>query len=315
MGGHYRQACMEDDSLDLVAICDVNVAAAAAVDPSVPSFADYATLLAAHVADAVIINTPHHLHDSMAIDAMEAGYHVLVEKPMAVTTQRCDNMIATMRRTGRHLSVGHVQAHLNDKVTAKAYLDSGRLGNLLAIVDARTTRYGGDSRSAWFNDPAKAGGGALFNIGSHCIDRTTWIAGERVVKVSAWVTRRFGLDVETDGVITLELTNGIPVTISVISNPPEHTETLTLIGSAGTLSAGPFIGVRLTTTDGTTQLEPPHPNPIQSATASQLHQFVTDIHTPNAASNAEHARHVIEVLEASYLSARSGKAISLPLPV
>lgn len=306
MGRYHHRACRESSVADIVAICDPDHDAATRLDPRLPVFREFGDLIASGTVEAVIINTPHYLHDSMAIAALDAGLHVLVEKPMAVSTARCDEMLAASRRSGAHLAVGHIQHHMPDKVAAKEFVDAGHLGELVSMVDARTTPYEVRSRPAWFYDQELAGGGVLFNIGAHCVDRTAWLADAEVSEVSAWTRHRFGLPIETDGVMNLTLSTGIPVSISVTSNSPAETELLTVAGTKGTLVASPHTGVQVSRGGKTTELLGHVPDPFRDACLRQIYQFVKDAKSAGAESNAIHARHVVEVLQTAYESAAAG---------
>jgi predicted dehydrogenase len=147
----------------------------------------------------VIVNTPHALHLPMALDAAHRGLHVLVEKPMATTVADCDTMLAACAAAGVTLAIGHIQHFFPDKVTAHELVASGELGDVVLVRDHRSTDYRPGTRPDWFFSPEVAGGGALMNIGGHCLDRTLWFGGGRAVELSASTAHRFGSPVETDG--------------------------------------------------------------------------------------------------------------------
>ena len=96
---------------ELVALCDLNEARVKALAEGlgVPYFLDYKEISTAVDVDAVIINLPHGLHVSASVFFLDAGVHVLVEKPMANTVEECDTMIAAAEKAGKKLAVAHVQ--------------------------------------------------------------------------------------------------------------------------------------------------------------------------------------------------------------
>ena len=135
-------------------------------------YADFAELIAEKDIDIVSICTPSGMHADMAIKAMEAGKHVVIEKPMDVTLEACDRLIAAADRTGQKLTV--ISQHRFDAVTqlVKEAIDTGKLGKIV-IADAyvkwwRTQEYydSGDWRGTWKWD----GGGSLMNQGVHTVD-------------------------------------------------------------------------------------------------------------------------------------------------
>jgi UDP-N-acetyl-2-amino-2-deoxyglucuronate dehydrogenase len=129
--------------------------------------------------DVVCICTPSGLHADVTIEALRAGKHVIVEKPMEVSLEACDRMIAAADETGKKLSV--ISQHRFDAATmqVKQAIDTGNLGRII-LADAtvkwwRTQEYydSGDWRGTWKFD----GGGALMNQGVHTVDLLQWLAG------------------------------------------------------------------------------------------------------------------------------------------
>lgn len=174
-------------------------------------FSDHTALIADPDIDLVIVCTPSGTHAAIAIDALNAGKHVLIEKPMDVSVAACDRLIAAAERTGRQLGV--ISQHRFDKATqvAKEAIASGRLGRI-TLVEAsvkwwRTQAYydSGDWRGTWELD----GGGALMNQGVHTVDLLQWLAGD-VTQVYAQ-TRTLAherIEVEDIAVATLQFAGG-----------------------------------------------------------------------------------------------------------
>lgn len=136
-------------------------------------------LLADPEIDAVCLCTPSGVHGEGAVAALEAGKHVIVEKPMEVSLEACDRMIAAEDATGKKLAV--ISQHRFDAATllVKEAIDNGKIGRLV-LADAqvkwwRTQGYydSGDWRGTWALD----GGGALMNQGVHTVDLLQWLAG------------------------------------------------------------------------------------------------------------------------------------------
>ncbi|MEA2068337.1 MAG: Gfo/Idh/MocA family oxidoreductase, partial [Verrucomicrobiota bacterium] len=119
MGGVHLRNWQALDGADIAAVCDANPIAGAAkqgnIDASpdaldldgVAVYTDAAEMLANENLDAVSIALPTHLHKAVSIQCLEAGVHVLCEKPMALNTPDCDAMIAAASKAGRHLMVAH----------------------------------------------------------------------------------------------------------------------------------------------------------------------------------------------------------------
>src|SRR5512143_1535042 len=116
--------------------------------------------------DALVIGTPNFLHASQAISALEAGVHVLVEKPMAMNARQAERMLETSARCGTVLMVAHCWRFDEDVNWLKAR--SKRLGQII-----RTKGYGVHANwgpAGWFTQRKLAGGGALADMGIHALD-------------------------------------------------------------------------------------------------------------------------------------------------
>ncbi|PRB01549.1 Gfo/Idh/MocA family protein [Microbacterium sp. MYb64] len=300
------------DGIELTAVCDIDEQAArrATAGTRAAVFTDHRRMLDAGVVDAVIVNTPHALHLPIAEDAASAGAHMLVEKPMATSVADCDRMIAACRTAGVALTVGHIQHFLPEKVAAARVIASGELGEVRLIRDNRSTDYRPGSRSAWFFSPEIAGGGALINIGGHCLDRSLWLGGGRAVEMLADTANRFGSLVETDGNMQLRLDNGVGVTISVISDPATRGDSMTIVCERGVIEVDPHRGT-VVHADGRSRIEHAvDPAGIQQAFTAQLADLAAVVAGGAPTVPLAHARHVVELVHAAYRSAADGASVS-----
>jgi len=302
------------DGIELAAVCDIDEAAARRVASGCPDaavFTDHRTMLHSGTVDAVIVNTPHSTHLPIAVHAAAAGAHVLVEKPMATTLEDCDRLIGACESAGVALTVGHIQHYLPEKVAAEKVLASGELGAVQMVRDNRSTDYRPGTRSPWFFSPDVAGGGALMNIGGHCIDRSLWFGGGRAVEMLATTVNRFGSPVETDGAMMLRLDNGVAVSIVVLSDPATRGDLLTIVCDRGVIEVDPRHGTTVHA-DGRSQLvHRTHPDDIQSAFTAQLADFQRVVQGAEPTVPIAHARHVVELVLAAYRSAEDGSALLL----
>lgn len=182
IGPTHAGAIQQIEDAELVAVADVvaEKAEAMAKKFGVAKVYDrHDALLADPEIDAVCICTPSGMHADGAIAALRAGKHVIVEKPMEVTLEACDRMIAAEDESGKKLAI--ISQHRFDAATVlvKEAIDSGKLGRIV-LADAsvkwwRTQQYydSGDWRGTWQWD----GGGALMNQGVHTVDLLQWLAG------------------------------------------------------------------------------------------------------------------------------------------
>jgi UDP-N-acetyl-2-amino-2-deoxyglucuronate dehydrogenase len=182
IGPTHCGAILQIDDAELAAVADVVAEKAEKVAKKFDVTRVYhsdAELLADPEIDAVCICTPSGMHAEGAIAAMRAGKHVVVEKPMDVSLEACDRMIAAEDETGKKLAI--ISQHRFDAATVlvKQAIDSGKLGKIV-LADAtvkwwRTQGYydSGDWRGTWAMD----GGGALMNQGVHTVDLLQWLTG------------------------------------------------------------------------------------------------------------------------------------------
>lgn len=184
-----------------------------------PSTPDTAELLAREDVDAVYIATPHFLHAPLAVQAMEAGKHVLVEKPIACTLEQADEMIAVSEKTGRALSVAFVGRYDPKVRKVRDLMASDALGKLVGLrlacmADKPETYwqggYSGRAKTDWRTECEKAGGGILIMNLIHNIDRMLFVTGLDVQRVYAeYGTFMTPVEVEDMIAVTLRFTNGL----------------------------------------------------------------------------------------------------------
>lgn len=193
--------------------------------------------------DVISICTPNYLHAEHTIKTLETGFHVLCEKPMAITVHDCKRMIAMAIVANRHLFVVH-QNRFNPPVQGvKQLIDSGKLGRILSVqVNCfwnRNFKYYQDSD--WRGDKAKDGG-TLLTVFCHFIDILRWMIGEVVEVHSMLGNFKHPLTVqfEDTGVAILRFNNGAIGTLNYTVNAHSKNMegSITIFGSNGTVKIG-----------------------------------------------------------------------------
>lgn len=155
-----------------------------------PSWRD---LLADPDIHAVSVCAANNAHAEITIAALEAGKHVLCEKPMATTLAECEAMVAAAQKSGKYLMIGHNQRLAKAHARARKLVEEGAIGD---IVTFRTTfGHGGPEtwsvdpgKATWFFDKKKAAMGAMADLGIHKTDLIQFLTGQRVVETTAVVT-------------------------------------------------------------------------------------------------------------------------------
>jgi predicted dehydrogenase len=213
MGRTHLEAIKRLPNAQTVAVTGGSRAPGLAQRYGIEFVADKAALLRRPDLDAIVITTPHHLHAEEALIALEAGKHVLVEKPLATTPEDCDRMMAAARRSGVALGVGYQQRFRVNNLKACELIRSGAIGAVQAVQVSmpmyagaiKSGGFGGDW--SWWNDPANVG--HLLNSSPHAIDLLSWMMQADVKAVSG-ISRTLlpGLQVEDTTMALLEFSNG-----------------------------------------------------------------------------------------------------------
>lgn len=147
-------------------------------------------LLADPTIDAVSICAANYAHAELSIKALNAGKHVLCEKPMATNLHDCEAMVECARKNKKFLMIGHNQRLAKAHVTAKQLIDQGVIGN---IISFRTTfGHGGPEtwsispgKNVWFFDKKRAAMGVMADLGVHKTDLIQYLTGQRVIRTTA----------------------------------------------------------------------------------------------------------------------------------
>lgn len=235
----HLPALQQMTTLTVVGGSDVNAAVgtARAQELGCPFFTDHRQLLAATKPDVTVILTPHPFHAAISIDALNAGSHVLVEKPMAVQVREADAMIAAAQQNQRLLAINFQQRFRPEVEAARQLIATGRLGEIQRVTQVepwlRTVAY--YKSAGWRGTWQGEGGGVLMNQAPHSLDLLCHLVGmpKRVV---AWNrTLRHRIQVEDTSMAMLEWENGALGTLffSTAEAGPRRIE---IVGTGGILT-------------------------------------------------------------------------------
>lgn len=182
--------------VDLVALAgpEVDKRVALGVEYGVEgTFPDLATMVAEADLDLVSLGTPTALHAPQAIQALDAGVHVLSEKPMAETAERSQAMVDAARANDRVLEVTFNKRQSAEIRTLKQIVDQGTLGEIYYAKAGWVRRHGIPGLGSWFTQKAWAGGGPMMDIGIHALDMALSLMGEPEVEtVTGSTYAKFG---------------------------------------------------------------------------------------------------------------------------
>lgn len=166
------------DEVQVVACCDINFdkASSFAEKYGIDRFYDNCyDMLKENDLDAVSVCTWNNAHAECSVAALNAGCHVLCEKPMAMNTEEALKMKEAAEKNGKLLMIGFVRRHGNDAAAAINYINKGHLGDIYYAKATYLRRCG--FPGGWFGDKSRSGGGPLIDLGVHVIDLSRYIMG------------------------------------------------------------------------------------------------------------------------------------------
>lgn len=303
--------------------------------------ADWQELIARGELDAVSVATPTFLHAPVAIAALEAGAHVLTEKPMARSSAEAESMVAAARAAGRVLQVAFNYRYRGDISALGEQVEQGVLGRVYHARAWWLRRAGIPTLGSWFTNREMAGGGPLIDLGVHVLDATLQLMGDpQVAAVSALTHAELGqrglggakpekqtvgsgsaYEVEDLAVVLLRMTNGSSLALesSWATHRPQGDElAITLYGTeAGAdlkiVDYAPETTVRIyqSAPDGTEDLDLPA-RPGTGHTGVVDNFLDTLAHPPAWPENdGTAAAELTRVIEACYLSAAQNREVRL----
>ena len=306
--------------VDLVALADSDVHKAETLSRrfEVPVVMSADELIDLDEVDALLICTPNDLHEDLASRALEAGKHVLVERPLATTSRGAARVIDAAERSGTVLSVGLPHRFRPEVMALRSFVQGGELGRLFAVRGSWLTRSVRSSRSSWRENREVAGGGALMDLGIPALDLGFWVIGyPQVARVSCVMTAQDG-EVEHSATLMLETADGVAITMEVSNRlfAGDDRYYVRVMGSEGSGSLPPLevfkqLGGR------PMELTPRQPkprggeNPYTNAYRRLLDDFVRGVQGLGEPKIPREQIHLMAVLEAAYRSAERGEEVSV----
>ena len=177
--GKHMPSLAKVKNAKMVAFCDIIEERALKArekygTPDCAVYTDYKKLLEDKTIDVVHVLTPNRSHSFITVDALEAGKHVMCEKPMAINSAEAQKMLDAAKRTGKKLSIGYQTRHRADSLYLKKEIEAGTLGDIY-YAEAHAIRRRAVPTWGVFLNEYEQGGGPLIDIGTHALDLTLWM--------------------------------------------------------------------------------------------------------------------------------------------
>jgi predicted dehydrogenase len=243
MGRHHCRSIAAAQGAELIAVCDLDAGRReqAAKDFGCKAYASVDELLQDPDVDVVNVAVPTGLHADVGVKVAQSGRHVICEKPLDVTLEKADSLIAACRDHGVKLaSIFQRRLHpLSQRI--KETIDGGRLGRLhyadIHLYWYRTDGYyAGGNPPGWRGTFALDGGGACMNQGIHSIDLISWLAGGVQTVYARTGTFTHTIEAEDVGTVLVTFSNGALGNITCTTSAyPGLTNDLHILGSKGSI--------------------------------------------------------------------------------
>lgn len=335
----HLQSYQKHANANLLAVCDLNeerAQRAAEKYGATKVFTDYNELLADPEIDAVSICTCNNTHAEISIAALNAGKHVLVEKPLCRTVEEALQVQEAVKSSGKLLQVGFVRRYDPNAQMLREFADKGEFGDIYFAKASSVRRLG--NPGGWFSDIERSGGGPLIDIGVHVIDLCWYMMGRpKPVSVSANTYRKLGnrsnvrnlsfykaadYDAEKNTVedmanamIRFENGASLLVDVSFTLHSKENLQSVKLYGDKGGFEIDPEVVIVTEKHDTIINIQPQTDNKgfdFNAAFQSEVDHFISSIENGTSPlSPVEDGVEIMKILCGIYESAEKGVEVLL----
>ncbi len=309
---------MQLEDAELVAVCDADRPKAVAIASrlGVPTvYRSDEQVFGAEDVDAVVICTPNHLHEEQAVAALEAGKHVLVERPLALDVDGARRVVAAAERAGRTLMVALNNRYRPDVLALLPFLRGGELGELFFVKAGWLNRKIRTVRPTWRHRQATAGGGVLMDLGTQVLDLCLWMLRYPAVeRINAYTHPGEGMEVEDAAAVMFRLVDGPVVSVEVTWSllAPRDRHHLQVLGSQGTGSVPPLVvykEVEHGLLDVTPQVAQGQENAYTASYRQELSRFLAAARGERPIEPPREQVELMRLVALAYRSAKEGREI------
>ena len=264
-GKHARSLKVNPD-VEIVGACDVSDkivqkfldAQLAAYSPAIAVFVDPAEMYARTRPDAVVICTPHTLHYPQAVQALDAGCHILMEKPMVTSADHAYKLKDKVQQAGKVFMVAFNTSCSPEFFYLREQIRNNTLCKLELVNGYISQDWRRLTKGAWRQDPALSGGGQAYDSGAHLLNSLCWSVESRVAEVFAYVDH-CGTPVDINSSINIRFESGVFAAITIGGNCPSNSTNMAFMFDQGRVEIDGWGGtwIRLYGSDGQQIKYPP----------------------------------------------------------
>lgn len=311
-GGHARRFAAHPD-VELAGLCDVSEEAVQAFierhlpeADAPPIFTDAAEMYAQTQPDAVCIVTPHTLHFEHGKQAIAAGCHVFMEKPMVTDSQQAHELAKLVEKSGKIFVIGYNSPCSPQYYHVRELIRTRELGKLETVTMWMTQDWKRATTGKWRQDPALSGGGQMYDSGAHVFNSLVWSVEQPVAEVFAFVDN-LGTPVDINGTANIRFADGTLAVVTIVGNCPASDARACYTFDNGRIEVNPWNGHNLRVWKGKDEIE------VQLEGEQQLpgDNFIDAI-LGRAEPRTGPINGVLqsELMDAIYQSAATGKAVT-----
>lgn len=234
MGSVYADRLARMNGVRVTAVCHPERAKAARLAALLQAgvHESYGEMIARPDLDIVCVTLPTYLHKEYVLQALNAGKHVICEKPLALTEADCLELIEASRINGVRLCVAHVVRFFPEYRDARALMCAGKAGSVASVRAARASLM--PAENSWFLDKRKSGG-IVFDLMIHDIDYVLWLLGDQIAHISAEMIICEGME---QAWAQLYYSNGTEVSLEAVWGASEFHAGFDITGDQGELHYG-----------------------------------------------------------------------------
>lgn len=309
-GGHAQRFAKHPD-VEVVALSDVSEEILngfiernlSGYEPRPAIFTEPAQMYAEAKPDAVVIVTPHTMHYEHAVQALDAGCHILMEKPMVTDSGDAHKLAQKVKESGKVLTIGYNTPCTPTISFIREAIRSGEYGKLELVSGWLSQGWMKATIGTWRQKPELSGGGQMYDSGAHIFNTLVWTVEQPVEAVHAFVDN-LDTPVDINGTANVRFANGVLATITISGNCPASASDMVFLFDGGRIECDGWSGTWVKAWKGNQEVD----LELDSSTTNPGDNFIDAIlGRAEARTSSLNGINQSELMDAIYESARTGQ--------